>query len=142
VSWPGRLAPRKVTAPIHAIDWMPTLCNLLGYKPQEDLKWDGQDVWPLVTGQKSRHDVPRRLYWNYWNVRIALRDGDWKLVYPKQKAPAELYNLADDPSEKHDLARQRPDQLKRLQRLLAEERSRDRKGRAPWLEPLKAKKLK
>ena len=141
-SWPGRLEPGKVTAPIHAIDWMPTLCNLLGYKPEKDLKWDGQDVWPLVTGEKSDHDGPRRFYWNYWNVRIALREGDWKLVYPKQKTPAELYNLADDPCEKHDLAQERPDQLKRLQRLLKEEQSLDRKGRAPWLEPLKPEKPK
>lgn len=61
------------------------------------MKWDGQDIWPLITGEKSNHDSPRRFYWNYWNIRIALRDGDWKLVYPKQNLPAELYNLAEPP---------------------------------------------
>ena len=29
-NWPGRLAPRKLTAPLHAADWMPTLTKLAG----------------------------------------------------------------------------------------------------------------
>ena len=45
-----------------------------------------------------------------------------------------LYDLAVDPNEKRDLAKERPDQLKRLQGLLDKERSLDREGRAPWLE--------
>lgn len=141
-NWPGRLEPRKISAPIHSIDWLPTLCKLVGYEPSKDLKWDGQNIWPLVTGERTEHDTPRRFYWNYWNVRIALRDGDWKLVSPKQNAPFELYNLAEDPNETTDLAKRRPDQLKRLQDLLENEQSKDRKGRAPWLPPLKPKNPK
>ena len=84
-------------------------------------------------GDKSEPETPRCFYWNYWNIRLALRDGDWKLVYPKENSAAELYNLAVDPNEKDDLAKTEPEKLSRLINLLEEERALDQQGRAPWL---------
>ena len=97
----------------------------------------GHDIWPLITGEKTKPDRPRRFYWNHLNVKIALRDGDWKMVSPKRATPFELYNLADDPYEKNDLAEEQPERLERMLILLEGERSLDRKGRAPWLPPIK-----
>ena len=60
-NWPGRLAPRRVTAPLHAADWMPTLTKLAGWQPPADLQFDGLDVWPLLTGEVEQagaaHDL-------------------------------------------------------------------------------------
>jgi arylsulfatase A-like enzyme len=133
VNWPGIIEPGVLFTPVHVMDWMPTLCKLTGYVADEDLKWDGQDIWPYITGAKSEPKTPRQFYWNYWNIRMALRDGDWKLVYPTENSSAELYNLADDPNEKKNLALSDPAQLQRLIKLLEEERGLDQKGRAPWL---------
>ena len=133
VNWPGKLMPGTTDATVHAVDWMPTLCNLVNYKPEEDLKWDGMDIWSFITGEKSVPDHPRLLYWNYWDIRIALRYGDWKLVYPTGNATAELYNLAIDPYEQNDLAQIETDQLKILLLKLEETRVLDQKGPAPWL---------
>jgi arylsulfatase A-like enzyme len=133
VNWPGVIEPGVLNTPVHIMDWMPTLCKLVGYEPEEDLGWDGQDIWPYIRGEKSEAETPRRFYWNYWNIRIALRDGDWKLVYPREHAAAELYNLALDPNEQDDLAETEPGQLSRLMNLLEEERALDQQGRAPWL---------
>ncbi len=134
VNWPGTLDPGVTDAVMHAVDWMPTLCKLINYEPEEDLKWDGQDIWPIILGEKTVSDEPRLLYWNYWNIRIALRYGDWKIVSPKENAPFELYNLANDPYEKNDLSGAEPEQLKALMLKLEETRALDRKGPAPWVE--------
>lgn len=114
VNWPGHLKPRKVTAPIHVSDWMPTLTRLVGHKPAEDLKWDGRDVWPLVTGEVTRPE-PRTIYWAY-GKKNALRHGDWKLIV--RGGRRELYNLADDPHEKRNLADERPELVAELQKKL------------------------
>ena len=46
--------------------------------------------------------------------RFAIRDGKWKLVMPHVKQRAELYDLAADPSEKKDLAKDHPEIVQRL----------------------------
>jgi arylsulfatase A-like enzyme len=133
VNWPGKLDPAVSDAVIHAIDWLPTISGLVGFETEEDLDWDGMDIWPIVTG-KEEIEEPRLLYWNYWNVRIALRYGDWKIVSPKKDETFQLFNLADDPYEKTDLAHAEIKKLEELLHKLEEVRERDRKGKAPWLE--------
>lgn len=52
--------------------------------------------------------------------RVAVRKGDWKIVYiPKPKGPEQLhlYKLAQDPGEIHDLAEQEPDRLEKIVKL-------------------------
>ena len=53
------------------------------------------------------------LYWEFHEGghSRALRDGDWKLVKARADTLAELYNLADDPAEAHDIAADHPDIL-------------------------------
>jgi arylsulfatase A-like enzyme len=49
-----------------------------------------------------------------------MRDGDWKLIYFYAAARWELYDLASDLGERHDLAKDRPEVLKRLARRLVD----------------------
>ena len=44
----------------------------------------------------------------------AIREGDWKLVAKGPAAPWELYNLANDRTELHDLAAAEPERAKDL----------------------------
>ena len=39
-NWPGVLGPRQVITPMHIVDWMPTLANLLGGTAAEQLPED------------------------------------------------------------------------------------------------------
>jgi len=118
VNWPGTLAPRKLTAPLHAADWMPTLTKLVGYTPATDLKWDGQDIWPLITGAVAK-PAPRTIYIPMRNA-AAVRHGDWKLISPNKGKKRELVNLAADPYEKKDLAAEELGKVKELEQLLAD----------------------
>lgn len=121
VNWPGRLRPGKVSSPIQIIDWMPTLCALAGYQPNRDLKWDGMNVWPQISG--SAPSVTARVF--YWTTprSSALREGDWKLIVPTTRAgkggKVELFDLANDPNEKTDLAARQPEKVAALKVRLA-----------------------
>ncbi|MBM4082731.1 MAG: sulfatase, partial [Planctomycetes bacterium] len=125
VNWPGKLKPSRFAAPIHVVDWMPTLCALAGSQASSDLKWDGQDVWPTLTGAVK--PTPRQLYWAGPGFKTAAaRDGDWKLIIHRgETEKAELFDLASDPCEKTDLAAQHPERVAALKKLLAELSARD-----------------
>jgi len=105
------------------VDWMPTLCHLAGCIPEENLDWDGLNIWPLIEDQRLKTEQ-RTLYWKTPNA-WALRHGDWKLIVAKGEE-AELYNLAVDPYEKQDLAQQHPKRIADLRTLLEEHRKHDR----------------
>ena len=123
VNWKGTLKAGKVTAVMHVVDWMPTLTKLAGYKPPRDLKWDGMDVWPLITA-KVAEPADRTIYWKFTGGRFAIRRGDWKLIVQGRAKP-ELFNLADDPYEKTNLAAKQPDRVGELKKLLGEARKLD-----------------
>jgi len=123
-NWPDVLKSRKLTAPIHIVDWMPTLCKLAGYHSELELNWDGRDIWPLIRG-KTVSTEPRLFYWKTPNAS-AVRLRDWKLIVSKKTNQIELYNLAVDPYEKDDLAQRHPQRVSDLRRLFAEVAADDR----------------
>lgn len=108
VSWPGHLQPGALDTPLHACDWMPTLTKLVGYRPPHDLRWDGIDIWPRLTGE-SLADEPRTLYClgSGKSRDRTVRRGPWKLIV-YGKGTVELFNLADDIGETTNLAAQHP----------------------------------
>jgi arylsulfatase A-like enzyme len=122
VNWPGKLAPRKLSAPLHAADWMPTLTRLAGWKPTADVSFDGLDAWPLLSGAVEK-PAPRTIYVPMTNGAAVL-DGDWKLIV-HAKGKAELFRITSDPYEENDVAAGQPQQVKTLQAKLAELRRDD-----------------
>ena len=124
VNWPHALSASKITAPVHIVDWMPTLCHLAGFAPKHNLPWDGQNIWPIITG-KTTHRSERTLYWKTPNAS-AVRQGDWKLIISRKNGHSELFNLMNDPYEKHDLAGQESKRVSELQTLLKQIAAKDR----------------
>jgi arylsulfatase A-like enzyme len=77
------------------------------------------DVWPTITEGAAS---PRtEVVYNIEALRAGLRQGDWKLIW---RAPlpsvTELYNIAQDPSEKNDVAVANPDKVTALQKRVNE----------------------
>jgi arylsulfatase A-like enzyme len=126
-SWPGHIPGGKVIdEPLHAVDWYPTLVKLAGGSLEQKLPLDGRDIWPVLTaGAKSPHDAI--LLCGTIPERRALRMGDWKLLLNANDQNAEdskevrldgtkveLFNLANDLGEKHNLAAEQPEKVKEL----------------------------
>ena len=80
---------------------------------------DGTSLVPLLMGETT---WPRdTLYWHYPHYGNqggrpggAVRQGDWKLVEWFEDERLELYNLAEDVGEQHDLAPDMPDRAREL----------------------------
>jgi arylsulfatase A-like enzyme len=111
--WPGRIQPGSKSPLVGAFwDVLPTLCEMGGAAAPADV--DGLSVVPTLLGRPGQkpHEY---LYWEYHSggCAQAVRFGDWKAIRNNvRKAPQaipELYNLADDPSERVNLAPQRPE---------------------------------
>ena len=117
VNWPGHIKPGTVVDGImHVVDTYPTLINLAGAsmaKSKQPL--DGIDMWATISQGKPS---PRtEVIYNIEPFRAGVREGDWKLVW-RTPLPqvVELYNLAQDPGEKNNLAAQYPEKVAALQK--------------------------
>ena len=118
--WPGKISPGECSEVCSTIDLLPTIATLAGAELPSDRVIDGQNIWPLMAGEsdaKSPHDA---YYYYRGNSLQAVRQGDWKLRVGggKNKAQIELYNLADDLSEKMNVADKNPDVVAKLSGLI------------------------
>ena len=133
--WPGTVAQGVIPEIGSELDLLPTFAKFAGAAIPADRPIDGVDLsQTLKQGGKS----PRQELFYYASRLVAVRQGPYKLHLNRQPAqsgqpapgvPAgqaaassgpELYNLDVDPSEKFDLAKQRPDIVAKLQRLADE----------------------
>lgn len=124
--WPDRLAPKKVTTPIHVIDWMPTFSHLTGANSLQQAKWDGANLWPLLSDDTPLD--PRHLYWQGTGKtkRALLGPDNWKLIFDQQSPEkAELFHLSSDPKEENNLADTESAKVKTLLTILQSETARD-----------------
>ncbi len=121
--WPGRIAPGTTTGQPAAIwDLLPTLAQIAGARSPAGI--DGISLAPtlLHQGEQPQHEY---FYWEYHadGGSQAVRMGNWKAVRHHVKkqpnAPIELYDLATDVGERHDVAAAHPDVVAHIQRILA-----------------------
>jgi len=113
--WPGRIDPGQVNDSLCAtMDLMPTMLRLAGIEPPGERPLDGMDLSPVLF--EGKRITRRQMFWAY-RLSGAMRDGPWKLVVHNIDAEhpqAELYNLAEDLSEQHNLADQQPERTRRM----------------------------
>jgi arylsulfatase A-like enzyme len=112
IQWKGRLPAGKLyDPPVISLDILPTAAAAAGVKLPDDARLDGVNLLPFLTGHSDRppHEM---LFWRF-GKQSAIRQGNWKLVkLPSQHE--QLFDLAADIGERHDLAAQNPDVVKQL----------------------------
>lgn len=116
--WPAGIPARGELrqTPAHVVDFVPTALELAGLPvPQQ---WQGEPLPPapgrsLIPAFAADVTLRRDSLWWLHEGNRAIRVGDWKLVAVKD-GPWELYHLAKDRSEQHDLAAREPDRVREL----------------------------
>ncbi|WOH36024.1 arylsulfatase [Thalassotalea fonticola] len=135
--WPGKIVANSSSDHLSAFwDIMPTLADVAGVdKPAST---DGISMLPtlLTTGEQAQH---RHMYWEFHNnsgghsqaVRLDDDHGQWKAVrlYTKQQKvnpDIELYNLAVDGAEQHNIAAGNPERVTQMRKIMQQSRTRSR----------------
>jgi len=124
---PGRIKPRqRITSDVQLTDIMPTLLELEGIRIPNEI--EGASLLPLLEGKSM---APRPVVVEGRGAQ-AIRDGLWRLVVRSPIARrlrkgniefekyVELYDLSNDPGERHDVATANKDVVKRFEQELLE----------------------
>jgi arylsulfatase A len=118
--WPGKIKAGTVSDRVSDFaDMLPTFAEVAGVAPPPGL--DGVSILPTLLNQPERQSARNLFYWEA-APQQALRWGDWKAYRPAPDKPLQVYRLAEDIGEKHDLAAQHPEMATRLERLMTESR--------------------
>lgn len=121
VCWPGRITGGRVSDHLcYFPDILPTLAEVAGVPCPRDC--DGISLVPELLGEKAAGRAQPQHEYLYWEHRqdVAIRQGHWKALRRGGPRSAwELYDLARDRSESHDVAAQHPEVVQKLQALAA-----------------------
>lgn len=102
MSWPARLQPSGiVNGEVSSLDIATTALNAAGIST-DGLNLDGMDL------MKSLGAQTRPLFWRLGELS-AVRLGDWKYVHERSWSNPKLYDLATDPGERHNVAKDHPE---------------------------------
>ncbi len=128
--WPGTIQPGVSDNVVCTIDLAASMAALTNQSLAADDCPDSFDLLPALLGRAGARGRDHLIQQPNRGPTLALLEGDWKvlsyanakpikaLTYEKGAGRYELYNLAADPEERHNLVSEQPDRLQRmLQRL-------------------------
>ena len=144
VRWPGKTeAGSESDTPISGVDILPTFCDLAGIEVPGDRTLDGVSLASFLRGEVEEVKRTKPLFWQYnrarSDVKVAMRDGDFKMLARLTTAPPrapnitaermailktaglkdfEMYDLSRDVGEARDLAPAGGEQVERMKRKL------------------------
>lgn len=129
IEWPAGIPARITDFPAGVIDIFPTLANLLDL-PRESMSpvIDGLSLAPLFRNDVTRRTTPLPFE---FGDKTGVIDHDWKIIFDREHASFELYNLREDPKETRNLIGTEPEVAARMKQLateLADSIARSRQG--------------
>ncbi len=130
VRGPGVPAGGQITQQVALIDLAPTILDLVGLPVPESFQ--GQSLAPAVVGRGEIAETPvfaEAMHSGGRRSRVGVQDRfrimacrtpAWKLITDEEGQREELYDLAHDPGERHDLIAERRDVADSMRRSLRE----------------------
>lgn len=138
--FPRRISPGRSLAPARLLDIAPTALALLGQRPLPEP--EGVSLVPTLAGKSQQ--IPFAYVETYqpwisygWSPLTAVRQAGWKLI---QAPRPELYDLAKDPGEEHNMIDRNSSTAQQLRGLLREMKP-GRSPQGPRLDPEVAERL-
>jgi len=117
-SWPGHIPPGTVNKSLFDTnDLFATFAELTGQSVPDNAAEDSKSFLDALNG-KELDNSDRVVVHSDFLGYFGIRKGDWKLTFPKDLTKQALYNLKDDPGEKHNLINEYPEKVKELTDLL------------------------
>jgi arylsulfatase A len=149
VRWPGKIASASTTAQTTSLtDIMATCASIVGAKLSNNCAEDSIDLSSVLLGKDGGKPVRGYTLHQTWTLQLAIRQGDWKYldhqgsggnkyapaselgryILPEAApdAPAQLYNLAEDPGETKNLILEHPEVAAKLKALLDQSKASGR----------------
>lgn len=128
VRWKGHVPAGTVdeASVISGVDLLPTLASLAGADIAEGTKLSGEDFSAtLLTAKRHLRNKPLLWEWRFEGVgpllnrspMLAIRDGDWKLLFNPDGSRIELYDIPRQPMELHSQAEAQPEVVTRLREI-------------------------
>ncbi len=127
--WPGKIeAGSENILQYYLGDMMGTAAELAGTTAPTGL--DSDSMVPAFTGKAGDDKWKRKstLYWEFYEgtTAQAVRFGKWKAIRsPMFTGEIELYDMSNDPAEKSDYSKRRPDLTKHAANLLDKNHTHD-----------------
>lgn len=118
IKFPGnQWRGRRIKQPVGSVDIVPTILAAAGI---ESLPiFDGRSLVPVVQAPGTGSGTEMPYYFELDDRAEGVRRGGWKLLRPKSGPKhAKLFNLRDDPGERHNLAESTPAVRAELEALL------------------------
>ncbi|CAN5800751.1 sulfatase-like hydrolase/transferase [soil metagenome] len=114
VAGPGVPKGESSDALVYLLDLYPTICDLAGISPPEDV--EGQSLTPVWRGDSPTSRAS--LYTAMGQTIRAVRDDRFKLIRYPQVDQTQLFDLKNDPHERDDLSDD-PDHARKVEELTA-----------------------
>lgn len=104
---PGIPRDRRIAAQCYLRDLFPTTCDLVGIAIPPSVQ--SRSLAPVLAGKASSiHD---EVFGVFTDTQRMIRDERWKLVWYPKLPRYQLFDVATDPDEMHDLAAEQPERV-------------------------------
>ena len=121
IRWPKGIpqAGRTWDGLVGQTDILATLAEITGHQLPDNAGEDSQSFASVLTNPESKHKRLPLINHGNPNADYAITKGDWKLVMPGRRGgPPELYHLSKDPTEKNNIADEKPKKVNMLTKAL------------------------
>lgn len=125
--WPGNVKPAVVHGMGSTLDILPTIASLTGIELPRDRTYDGYDLSATLT--ETAESPREEMFFYRLDDIYAVRKGPYKAHFitetdfvpdtnRTEHEPPLLFNVNEDPGERHDIAAEHPEVIAEIKRLV------------------------